>query len=89
MLILTASPDRYVDRSNLLKQMHCLRAAVFRERLEWEVTITEAGERDEYDDFDPTYKVAITDDERRCCTDQISTVSVYVAAIENSLIDHP
>ncbi|MCE6078369.1 GNAT family N-acetyltransferase [Agrobacterium vitis] len=167
MLILTASPDRYVDRSNLLKQMHCLRAAVFRERLEWEVTITEAGERDEYDDFDPTYIVAITDDERvvgcarllpaigptmlertfphllatgslnasdrmiessrfcvdtslpagrgggqlhfatltmfagiiewsmengydgRCCTDQISTVSVYVAAIENSLIDHP
>jgi hypothetical protein len=25
----------------------------------------------------------------RWCTDQISTVPAYVAAIENSLIDHP
>ncbi|MGV2168827.1 acyl-homoserine-lactone synthase TraI [Agrobacterium tumefaciens] len=64
MQILSVSPDRYADRSNLLKQMHCLRAAVFRERLEWDVTITEAGERDEYDDLDPTYILAATDDER-------------------------
>jgi len=62
MQILTVSPDRYVDRSNRLKQMHWLRAAVFRERLEWDVTITEAGERDEYDDLDPTYILAATDD---------------------------
>ncbi|NTE89398.1 acyl-homoserine-lactone synthase TraI [Agrobacterium rubi] len=64
MQILTVSPDRYVDGSNLLKQMHCLRAAVFRERLEWDVTITEEGERDEFDDLDPTYILAATDDER-------------------------
>ncbi|CDZ42330.1 Autoinducer synthesis protein TraI [Neorhizobium galegae bv. officinalis] len=64
MQILSVSPDRYVDRSNLLKKMHCLRAAVFRERLEWEVTITEAGERDEYDELDPTYMLAVTGDER-------------------------
>ncbi|NEK20474.1 acyl-homoserine-lactone synthase [Rhizobium leguminosarum] len=32
--------------------MHRLRAAVFRERLAWDVTITDAGERDEhYDDL--------------------------------------
>jgi acyl homoserine lactone synthase len=61
MQILSVSPDRYVDLSNLLKQMHCLRAAVFRERLEWDVSITDAGERDEYDDLDPTYILAVTD----------------------------
>ncbi|MBO9101929.1 MULTISPECIES: acyl-homoserine-lactone synthase [unclassified Rhizobium] len=64
MQILTVSPDRYLDHSNHLKQMHWLRASVFRERLEWDVTITEAGERDEYDDLDPTYILAATDDER-------------------------
>ncbi|WP_064694994.1 acyl-homoserine-lactone synthase [Rhizobium aegyptiacum] len=61
MQILTVSPDRYVDHMDLLKQMHRLRAAVFRERLAWDVTITETGERDEYDDFGPTYILAVTD----------------------------
>lgn len=64
MQAITILPDRFADHSPLLRQMHNLRAAVFRDRLEWDVTITEAGERDEYDDFDPTYILAITDDER-------------------------
>ncbi|MBD8665721.1 GNAT family N-acetyltransferase [Rhizobium sp. CFBP 8752] len=64
MHVFTISPDRYVDHSNLLRQMHRLRAAVFGERLEWDVSITEAGERDEYDDLDPTYILAVTGDER-------------------------
>ncbi|ARM91032.1 acyl homoserine lactone synthase [Rhizobium leguminosarum] len=64
MQILTVSPNRYVDHMDLLKQMHRLRAAVFRERLAWDVTITETGERDEYDDFDPTYILAVTDGQR-------------------------
>lgn len=58
MQILTVSPDRYVEHQNLLKQMHRLRAAVFRDRLEWDVSITEAGERDQYDDLSPTYILA-------------------------------
>ncbi|MCM2476168.1 GNAT family N-acetyltransferase [Rhizobium sp. CG5] len=60
MQILTVSPDRYVEHSNLLKQMHRLRATIFSERLEWDVTITDAGERDEYDNLDPTYILAVT-----------------------------
>ncbi len=64
MQIITISPDRYVDHSNHLRQMHSLRAAVFGERLEWAVSITDAGERDEYDDLNPTYILAATDDER-------------------------
>jgi acyl homoserine lactone synthase len=60
MQILTVSPDRYVEHSNLLKQMHRLRATVFRERLEWDVNVTDAGESDEYDNLDPTYILAVT-----------------------------
>lgn len=62
MQIQTISPDRYADHSHLLRQMHRLRAVVFRERLEWDVSITDAGERDEYDDLDPTYLLAVTSD---------------------------
>ena len=64
MQIITISPDRYDDHSNLLRQMHRLRAAVFGERLEWDVSITDAGERDEYDDLNPTYILAVADGQR-------------------------
>ncbi|MUZ75876.1 GNAT family N-acetyltransferase [Agrobacterium vitis] len=64
MQVFTISPDRYVDHSNHLRQMHGLRAAVFGERLEWDVSIIDKGERDEYDDLDPTYILAVTGDER-------------------------
>lgn len=61
MQIITISPDRYVDHSSLLRQMLRLRAAVFGKRLEWDVSISDAGERDEYDDLNPTYILAVTD----------------------------
>lgn len=55
MQVLAISPDRYVEHQNLLKQVHQLRANVFGGRLEWDVTITDGGERDQYDDLNPTY----------------------------------
>jgi acyl homoserine lactone synthase len=58
MQILTISPDQFVEHQNLLKQMHRLRAKVFGERLEWDVTVADGGERDQYDDLDPTYILA-------------------------------
>lgn len=58
MLVLAISPDRYVEHKNLLKQMHQLRANVFGRRLEWDVTITDGCERDQFDDLKPTYIVA-------------------------------
>jgi acyl homoserine lactone synthase len=64
MQVFTISPDRYVDHSNLLKQMHRLRAAVFGERLEWDVSITDEGERDEYDDLGPAYILAVTEGQK-------------------------
>ncbi|CAH0343326.1 acyl-homoserine-lactone synthase TraI [Rhizobium sp. CECT 9324] len=64
MQVFTISPDRYVNHANHLSQMHRLRAAVFGERLEWNVTITDTGERDEYDQLNPTYILAVTGEER-------------------------
>ena len=59
MQILTVSPDRYVEHQNLLEQMFRLRADVFGGRLKWDVTITASGERDQYDDLNSTYILAI------------------------------
>lgn len=50
--------------SDYLNHMHRLRAAVFGERLEWDITITDAGERDQYDDLGPTYILAIEADQK-------------------------
>lgn len=60
MQILSVSPDHYAGNRNYLKQMHRLRAAVFGTRLEWDITITDQGERDQYDDLRPTYILAIS-----------------------------
>ncbi|WP_312361803.1 MULTISPECIES: acyl-homoserine-lactone synthase [Rhizobium/Agrobacterium group] len=60
MLILTVSPGQYEHQSHHLEQMHRLRAEVFGGRLEWDVAIEEGGgERDQYDDLNPTYILAI------------------------------
>ncbi|MCF3639854.1 GNAT family N-acetyltransferase [Rhizobium sp. TRM95111] len=63
MQILSVSADRYASNHNYLTQMYQLRAAVFSGRLEWDVTITEQGERDQYDDLRPTYILAISADQ--------------------------
>ncbi|MBO0128439.1 acyl-homoserine-lactone synthase [Agrobacterium sp. OT33] len=64
MLILTVSPGQYEHQIHYLKQMHRLRAEVFRNRLEWDVAIEEGGERDQYDDLSPTYILATLSGQR-------------------------
>ncbi|CAK7261814.1 MULTISPECIES: acyl-homoserine-lactone synthase TraI [unclassified Shinella] len=64
MQILSVSADHYASNHNYLNQMHRLRAAVFGDRLEWDVTITDQGERDQYDDLQPTYILAISADQK-------------------------
>lgn len=59
MRILVVSPSLYERHSNYLRKMHQLRAAVFGTRLEWDVIITDDGERDQYDELNPTYILAI------------------------------
>ncbi|MGM4985806.1 MULTISPECIES: acyl-homoserine-lactone synthase [Rhizobium] len=60
MQVLAISPDRFVEHQILLKQMYRLRADIFGGRLEWDVTIVDGDERDQYDDLDPTYILAIS-----------------------------
>ncbi len=64
MQILSVSADHHASNHNYLNQMHRLRAAVFGDRLEWDVTITDQGERDQYDDLHPTYILAISTDQK-------------------------
>ncbi|NLR97069.1 GNAT family N-acetyltransferase [Rhizobium sp. P38BS-XIX] len=64
MQILTISPDGYVEHQNLLNQMYRLRADVFGGRLEWNVTVVNGGERDQYDDLNPTYILATFDGDK-------------------------
>lgn len=64
MQILSVSADHYASNHHYLNQMHQLRAAVFGDRLEWEITFTEQGERDQYDDLRPTYILAISAEQK-------------------------
>ncbi|MEO5759262.1 MAG: acyl-homoserine-lactone synthase, partial [Mesorhizobium sp.] len=48
--------------NRLIDQMQALRARVFRDRLDWNVTVKSGRETDEYDALDPTYLLAVTDD---------------------------
>jgi len=49
---------------NLMDEMFRLRARVFRDRLGWDVQVTDGKERDKYDDEAPVYLI-YTDDEAR------------------------
>jgi len=64
MQILSVSADHHASNHNYLNQMYRLRASVFGGRLEWDVTITDQGERDQYDDLRPTYILAISTDQK-------------------------
>jgi len=46
--------------SDLIDSMHQLRARIFRDRLEWDVTVQQGREVDEFDSCLPTYIVAVT-----------------------------
>jgi N-acyl-L-homoserine lactone synthetase len=50
--------------SELMDQMFSMRARVFRDRLGWDVQVTEGKERDKYDDAGPVY-ILYTDENAR------------------------
>lgn len=52
------------EHSDLLAQMHRLRARVFHNRLGWEVNVVDGMERDSFDDLDPAHVIS-SDDEGR------------------------
>ena len=44
----------------LFEQMYRMRARVFGERLGWDVTVVDGQERDEFDDYNPLYGIALS-----------------------------
>lgn len=49
---------------DILDQMYRLRARAFSDRLGWDVDVADGRERDRFDDLDPLYVIALTDDRR-------------------------
>lgn len=54
------APDSYKDFPDLLSDMHKLRARIFRDRLNWDVHVSDGREADGFDDCRPTYILAVT-----------------------------
>lgn len=50
--------------SDLLGQVHELRARVFKDRLGWDVVVENGQERDHFDDLDPTHIISVTEEGR-------------------------
>lgn len=49
---------------HLLDEMFRLRARVFRDRLKWDVVVTDGMERDRYDDEGPVYMIYTDEDQK-------------------------
>ena len=49
------------SHSTLIDEMFRMRAAVFADRLEWDVTVTDGREIDRFDDEDPLYLLSLDD----------------------------
>lgn len=60
MKVVAIGKTRSRGESRLIEEMHRLRARVFLERLNWDVSCQGGLERDEFDDIDPTYILALS-----------------------------
>ena len=60
MRAIAIPPEHYRSHAALLDQMHQLRARVFHERLNWDVTVRDGREHDEFDRCKPTYILVVT-----------------------------
>jgi acyl homoserine lactone synthase len=56
-MFMTIERWQFKQYPELLEQMYRLRAAVFKDQLDWEVTVADGKERDEYDALNPIYLV--------------------------------
>lgn len=59
-LIAIKTPKSRKDAA-LLDQMYRLRSRVFADRLAWNVSRSNGQERDQFDEFEPTYILALSD----------------------------
>jgi N-acyl-L-homoserine lactone synthetase len=63
-MIIVIEPHNAAEYPKLMEQMFRLRARVFRDRLGWDVQVSDGKERDKYDDEAPVYLI-YTDSEAR------------------------
>jgi acyl homoserine lactone synthase len=63
-MIIVIEPHNAAKYPKLMEQMFRLRARVFRDRLRWDVRVSDGKERDKYDDEAPVYLI-YTDSEAR------------------------
>ena len=63
-MIVVIEPHNAREYSNLMDEMFRLRARVFRDRMGWDVQVTNGKERDRFDDEQPVYLI-YADDEAR------------------------
>ncbi len=61
MQVLTIPQSEYAANVDLIMEMHRLRRRVFKDRLDWEVSVSGDMEMDTYDAFRPTYLVEVTE----------------------------
>lgn len=52
------APEHHAEFADVLKEMYRLRCRVFRQRLEWDVQVTDDLEIDRFDEFGPIYLVS-------------------------------
>jgi N-acyl-L-homoserine lactone synthetase len=63
-MIVVIEPNNAREHSHLIDEMFRLRARVFRDRLDWDVQVSNGMERDKYDDEGPVYLIYVNDDTR-------------------------
>ena len=54
MKVIVRTRTELVHNSELTMRMHRLRGRVFKERLDWDVSVSDGLEIDQYDTFKPT-----------------------------------
>ncbi|GAA0033889.1 hypothetical protein BROWWM01_80210 [Bradyrhizobium ottawaense] len=59
MKVIVRSRASLLHDSELTLGMHRLRRRVFKDRLDWDVSVRDGLEIDQYDTFDPTYLLAL------------------------------
>ena len=73
MKVIARSRTALLHDSELMLGMHRLRGRVFKERLDWDVSVSDGLEIDQYDTFKPTYLLAVEQDEVVGCVRLLPT----------------
>ncbi|MDA9405925.1 MULTISPECIES: acyl-homoserine-lactone synthase [unclassified Bradyrhizobium] len=80
MKVIVCTRTALLHDSELTLGMHRLRGRVFKERLDWEVSVSDGLEIDQYDAFNPTYLLALEQDDVIGCVRLLPTTGCNMLA---------